>query len=73
MTAQEFVQMILAESPIWPYDEYNACHYCGSSWAEESFSDWVRRESDSENKYLGSHHYHDCVWVLANQVDGVTA
>jgi hypothetical protein len=73
VTAEEFVRMIIAESPIWPYNDYNACHFCGSGWAEDTFADWLRREQDADGKYLGSHHDRDCVWVIAHQVEGVTA
>jgi len=65
--------MIVSESPIWPYDDYNACHFCGASWAEDTFTEWLGREQNPGLYRGGRHHDSDCVWVLANQVEGVTA
>jgi len=68
MTADELVQMILADSPVTAMDGFNVCRFCGTVWPEKTFAEWLNRDAQKGNQYIGKHHDNDCVWVLANQV-----
>lgn len=78
---RQFVREIAKVSPIRVDDftgETNICMYCGESWAERSWNQYIEAcEKIAENpqahnemniRYAHQHHEYDCLWVRANKL-----
>lgn len=80
MDAVEFVKKVAEESPIIPDGEINVCKFCHTSWAEDTYDEYLRnvailKENPMARKGTGlgtriafDHHDDDCLWVIANQI-----
>jgi hypothetical protein len=70
----------LAENPIIPGDEINYCRFCGTSWAESDWQEFLanhetllknpeaRKETGLRSRLSFSHHNNDCLWVRCNLI-----
>lgn len=76
----DFVQEIANEYPIHSVEhETNACRFCGSSWAEGTYDEYLKnveilkadpdaRTPSGIHRIAWEHHYDDCLWIRANEL-----
>jgi hypothetical protein len=68
---ENFVKEVANEHPIHSWNEHNECKFCGQSWAERTYEEYLEM---GERMKLGEtilrldHHYDDCLWVRANEL-----